>query len=236
MRHRHLSERRPNLTVGNERGHWWAYCQACKQGARLAKEHVLLTGGPARPLEEPARAVPTDLVRLHGSDWEMPVHRFLASKGMDASWLPELFVSPSFKRMCLQDGLGNWHGRDLSERSIAKWMHYSSKWSGWIMPTTVLVEDLFSMFKIKRAMIDPAIGVVCTQGTGFSPASVLALKNCNRIIWAYDGDAAGDEGYAVGARKMRAFGPIQVRARPPENLDPKDMHLAELRALIEGVL
>src|SRR5574337_600338 len=38
----HRNERRPNLVVGNAHDRFWAYCQACREGAVLEKDHVRL--------------------------------------------------------------------------------------------------------------------------------------------------------------------------------------------------
>src|SRR5574337_1075011 len=34
----HRNERRPNLVVGNAHDRFWAYCQACREGAVLEKD------------------------------------------------------------------------------------------------------------------------------------------------------------------------------------------------------
>ena len=39
VRHRH--ESRPNMVIANEKDKFWAYCQKCKEGAVVQKEHVL---------------------------------------------------------------------------------------------------------------------------------------------------------------------------------------------------
>lgn len=236
MRVQHRNERRHNLTIGNERDRWWAYCQACKDGGRIEKEHVLL--GPAlADMPEPSRDPPTDRVRVVGSDYEAAVGRFLASKGMMFPYLPELWVSPSERRVMLFDG-AHWHGRDITERSHAKWMHWNSKFSGIAAPITVLTEDLFSMYKVRFALREfaPSVAVCCTLGAIAGHAAVLALKSCDTLVWAYDGDHAGDAGFKQAQQRMRPFVRRQVRARPPEGKDPKDMDSQAIRDMIEGAL
>lgn len=237
---RHLNERRPNMTVGNERGHWWAYCQACKQGGRLDKDHVLLQG-PVEPLDRAQElTVPPDLRPVLGSEYETTVGRFLASKGMMFPYLPKLWYSESRKRLCLQDPAGTWHGRDMTERSAAKWLHYGKPHIvGNIGHATVITEDLFSMFKMEYALRPGPHGllqVASTLGAELSAPAALALKNCRRIIWAYDGDKAGDDGYTQASKRMRVHGPKQYRARPPEGMDPKDMTCEAIREMITEAL
>lgn len=249
VRHRH--ERRPNMKIGNERGRWWAWCHACKEGAVLEKDHVLLAPGKALP--EPSElSVPSDLRVVLGSDYEVTVARFLASKGMDMQMLPKLWYSETRKRLCLQDPWGSgWHGRDLTDRSAAKWLHYdkpalAGQWgtAGFEgKGTTIITEDLFSMFKVWYAMRDvPRVGalyplhVASTLGAGCSTTAALALKNCRRIVWAYDGDKAGDDGFASASKRMRVHVPKQHRARPPEGMDPKDMTCEAIRKMIEEAI
>lgn len=243
----HKNENRPNMTVGNERGHWWAYCQRCKEGGRLDKEHVLLA--PGGGLEEPqSLELPRDLRQVLGSDYEAAIGRFLASKGMDMCMLPKLWYSEDTRRLCLQDpGGSGWHGRDLTGRSAAKWLHYSKPaLAGVVGRTVVVTEDLFSMFKVMYAMnsaynTDPGhtlngAGWVSTLGAGCGVRAALALSPARRIVWAYDGDKAGDDGFVQAAKRMRVHGSKQYRARPPEGKDPKDMTVQEIRDMIEGAL
>lgn len=238
VRHRH--ERRPNMKIGNERGRWWAWCHACKEGAVLEKDHVLLAPGKALP--EPSElSVPGDLRVVLGSEYEVTVARFLASKGMDMQMLPKLWYSEQRKRLCLQDPWGSgWHGRDLTDRSAAKWLHYGKpKIAGEVNRLTIVTEDLFSMFKVQYAMRTHPhgfLGVASTMGAGVSVSAALALKNCTSLVWAYDGDKAGDDGYVQASKRMRVHVPKQYRFRPPEGLDPKDMDCEAIRELIKEVI
>lgn len=207
----------------------------------LEKDHVLLTPGKALP--EPSElSVPGDLRVVLGSDYEVTVARFLASKGMDMQMLPKLWYSETRKRLCLQDPWGSgWHGRDLTDRSAAKWLHYDKPAiAGNVATVSVITEDLFSMFKVQYAMrierLGQHFGVASTLGAGCSTTAALALKNCRRIVWAYDGDKAGDDGFASASKRMRVHVPKQHRARPPEGMDPKDMTCEAIRKMIEEAI
>lgn len=242
----HRRENRPNLIIANKRDRWTCYCQRCKEGSTVMKDHVLLNGSVELTAADLKR--PDDLARVLGSDYENLVGSFLARKGMMYPFLPELWFSVRAKRVLLQDPSGGWHGRDLTERSAAKWLHYDKQnIAGCVAKHTVVTEDLFSMFKCMYALgarpakrvyraLMPDLNVACTLGANCGTGAVLALQNCSTIIWAYDADQAGDSGYLQGSKRMRVFVPRQLRARPPEGLDPKDMQCKPLRDLImEGL-
>lgn len=237
VRVRHRRESRANMTIGNDRDAWWCYCQKCKEGSRVPKEHVLLTAPVVDARDEP-QEVPHDLVPVIGGDYEQAVGRFLASKGMMFPYLPTLWVSPSRKRVLLHDAASGWHGRDLTGHSNAKWLHYAKPHiMGDVGRCSIIVEDVFSRYKVRYALRNsPEIGVCSTMGAGCSTTAALALKNCTHLVWMYDGDQAGDDGYKSGSKRMRVLVPKQYRARPPEGLDPKDMQCEDIRNLLKEVL
>lgn len=231
----HKRERRPNLVVSNQPDRWSAYCQACKEGGVLRKEHVLLTDVVKTPA---VLTLPTDIQPVLGSEFEQAIGKFLASKHMMFPYLPTLYYSQQARRLMIKDEAMQWHGRDLTDRSMAKWLHYGASFSGTVAKNTILCEDMFSMWKIEFALretIRSGWGVVCTLGTSPSQAAVFALRNCGRLVWAYDADKAGDDGYTLGRKRMQVFVAQQSRVRPPEGLDPKDMDCTDIREMIRRV-
>lgn len=235
VRMRHRNESRANMVVANNVGKWWAYCQACKEGAVVNKDHVLLT----QEVFEPASAVmPVDVRPVMGSEYEETVGRFLIGKGMMFPYLPSLHYSTSAKRLMIQDEAGCWHGRDMTGRSNRKWMNYNgARFVGSPAKFTVLTEDLFSMWKLRyatRGIKD--LSVCCTLGAGVHDTAVLALRNCTRLVWAYDGDEAGDAGYTQAMRSLGIWGQQHRRLRPPQDKDPKDMTIHWLRNAVERTL
>ena len=236
IRVNHRRERRPNMVIGNDADKWWAYCQSCKEGGVMPKEHVLLGVKPPPPV---VLTLPTDIKPVLGSEYEQVVGQFLASKHMMFPYLPTLYYSQQARRLLIKDDSMQWHGRDLTDKSMAKWLHYGASYSGTPNKITVLTEDMFSMWKIRFALFDGfhmPISVMCTLGTSPSQAAVFALRNARHIVWAYDGDKAGDDGYDKGRLRMQAFVPKQTRVRPPEGLDPKDLSCEAIRKLIMEVL
>lgn len=233
VRVRHGLESRDNLIVANEANRYWAYCQRCKAGAVHTKEHVRLQGAYAPPVPREV-TVPTDLVRVIGSEYEVPVGAFLASKGMMYPYLPEVLYSPSAKRVLVRDASGYYHGRDITGHSSAKWLHYGSpSIAGVPKERTVIVEDVFSMFKVLFALRDtPSVGVVATLGAGVGDSAALALKNCLGVVCFYDADKAGDDGYTQLRKRLRVSATKVSRVRPPRGMDPKDMHCSEIRELL----
>lgn len=99
LRVRHRRESRANMTIGNDRDRWWCYCQRCKEGGVVLKEHVLLSAPVVEEVHD--LTVPSDLCPVMGSDFEDTVGRFLASKGMMFPYLPKLWYSASTRRLCL---------------------------------------------------------------------------------------------------------------------------------------
>lgn len=237
----HRSERRPNMVVGNERDRWWAYCQACKEGAIVLKEHVILGDANTAPPPAADLTFPPDLQRLAGTDAELPVLRFLASKNMDGVYLPDLWYSPSRKRLLLDTGYG-WMGRDVTERSPQKWLTYNrQKLLGRVQPShqAIVVEDTFSWYKVRWALCNAKVGlhvsVVCALGTGIGDALTLDLSKASKIAFFFDGDAAGYKGAKAGVQRMRAFSVPSYAIHPPEGLDPKDMQCNSIIKLLENI-
>lgn len=228
VRIRHRNETRANLVIANEADKWWAYCQRCHEGGVVEKEHVRLLD--AQVSNPPSLTFPTDAVQVLGSEFEVQVERFLASKNMASEYLPPLWVSPKDKRLLVYDGEA-WHGRDLTGRSPAKWLNYSDlQVSGEPGRITVVVEDLFSRFKTEWALRDePDVHVLCALGTQAKPALIHKLMLIEKVIWFFDADAAGDAGAQSCTRRLRAFAPRQCRLRPPQGLDPKDMDCATIK-------
>lgn len=236
IRVNHRRERRPNLVISNQHDRWSAYCMACKEGGVLRKEHVLLTDVVQTPA---VLTLPTDIQPVLGSEFEQAIGKFLASKHMMFPYLPTLYYSQQARRLLIKDDSMQWHGRDLTDKSMAKWLHYGASYSGTPNKITVLTEDMFSMWKIRFALFDGfhmPISVMCTLGTSPSQAAVFALRNTTQIIWAYDADKAGDDGYTLGRKRMQVLVPHQSRARPPEGLDPKDLDCQSIRDLIQEQL
>jgi len=236
VRVQHRNERRPNMVIGNDNDKWWAYCQACKEGGVMPKEHVLLNSTTKH--EPVLLTIPTDIKPVLGSEFEQAIGKFLASKHMMFPYLPTLYYSEQARRLLIQDDNNRWHGRDLTDRSPAKWLHYGASYSGTVCKNTIITEDMFSMWKVQFALKDTlrkGWGVFCTLGTSVSQPAALQLKEAGRLIWAYDGDAAGYVGANYGRRRMQVFVDAQSRARPPEGLDPKDMDCQAIRDLMRSI-
>ena len=245
IKHRH--ERRINLVIGNDPDKYWAYCQRCHEGGVVKKDHVLL-GEPVKPGTDGC-VLPDDLMHVMHSEYEVPVARFLASKNMALTYLPAgTWVSPKTRRLVIGGyGVkGNFerHGRDLTGKSAYKWMNYdhSLVMPGQVVHYTpdlpcVVVEDLFSMYKVRWACHNAEIqvAIVCALGTDIKDALAAYLMMYPKHIWFFDNDPAGNTGVSAGVRRMRPFAE-QVAIYPPLGCDPKDMDCKDIVSLIKGVL
>jgi hypothetical protein len=161
---------------------------------------------------------------------------FLASKNMDAMYLPDLWYSKSRCRVMIQHH-GAWLGRDTTERSPQKWITYNrSNHLGPIQArhnVAVVVEDPFSFFKVRWAMAGEGANVYTSLGTALSDELMLKLlKHHKRVIVFYDGDDAGYSGAARESHRLRSCGIEAVAACAGHGADPKDMTIGAIRAVL----
>lgn len=260
----HGRERRPNMVIGNADGHFWAYCQACREGGKLLKEHVLFRA-PA-PAESTRLDPPKDLVPLSMLPaWDRDrVLRFLAVKGMDVSILPALRYSASRARLYLRVQNGAWRGtgemllgRDITDKSHQKWLSHepipymfaamSPGFGGWSATAhnrhipehvnrLVLVEDAFSAFKVAAAMrMHDSYAAVACLGTAVRPALALEIAQRNFEQVVLLFDG-DDAGRRAAVDAHRQLRPFTntVTRLIPEGMDPKDLHQGELARIILG--
>lgn len=237
-RHYHKRESRPNLVVGNAAGRWWAYCQSCKGGGVVEKDHVKITGGKA-PESSNHLDLPSDMLPVLGLDEfsRDSVLRLLAQKNMDQMYLPPIYFSEQRKRMLIDTGQG-WLGRDTTGHSPQKWLTYDGslclgKQSGEGPTNAVVVEDPFSYYKVRWALRDdPTWSVYCALGTVVRPVLALILTPHTKVVMFFDGDDPGVVGAKREAKKLRGLG-VQAIARPaPMGFDPKDLTIEDIRRLL----
>lgn len=234
MRVRHGREGRANMTVCNDTDRYWAYCQRCKDGGVVLKDHVRL--GATAPAESCDLTLPYDRVPVIGSEWERPVGEFLARKNMDFLYLPpSLEFSCTRKRILVQTSQG-YMGRDITENSHQKWLTYNRQHylqttpSNQAQGTAVVVEDTFSWYKGQFAM--PQYDWFCALGTSLHDSLVLKLVQFDRVLIFFDGDTAGYTGAEKAWRRLRSLGVQCHSLSPPFGKDPKDMQLHEIVRLL----
>lgn len=236
-RYQHLRESRPNLKVGHESTHYWAYCQACKEGGKVMKDHVLVTGTKA-PAASTDLSLPRDMIQLDKADLftQESIARFLASKNMDMLYMPPLWYSSERKRLLLKTKQG-WIGRDLTGNSNQKWLTYSAGClylADTITQHVILVEDTFSWLKTNRVLSStPQTSCVCLLGTEVRPILLNALltSQVQSVRFMLDGDTAGHSGAVRGVRLLKPYVASCSITCAPWGSDPKDMKFAELREL-----
>lgn len=246
VRVKHLSERRANMVIAHESDRYWCYCQACKTGGVVLKEHVLL--GDAPPVPPPAnRMLPGDLCAANEPPYVDAISSLLARKGMDFMFFggSPLRYSPSQRRLVVQDSASLTSlGRDVTDKSQSKWIVYNTqsytdgKYLGGLWPhphsVCIVVEDAFSYFKLKWAlrMFPKDFNVCCALGTRISDNLLLDLTKYSGVLIMFDGDTAGYSGAEDGLSRVRGLGVRCASANAPHGLDPKDM---QLHSLVEHV-
>ena len=231
----HRRESRPNLIIGHEHGHYWAYCQACKEGGKQAKTHVLVTGAKA-PVNSTSLSLPTDMVRLDRCDLftQESIAAFLARKGMDLLFMPPVHYSADRKRLLIQTKQG-WIGRDLTGNSPQKWLTYSYGCvylADAIKQHVIFTEDAFSWIKVSYTVAtSPHWSCVCLLGTELRPKLLneMLRRGVTSTHFFLDGDAAGAAGAKRGVRLLRPYFKSSRIGCAPQGMDPKDMPLARIR-------
>ncbi len=249
MRVKHKHEASCALSVGNKADRYWAYCHRCHEGGVMMKTHVLY--GAVAPPKSESMQVPQDcvLVRTAEQATQLAVADFLAKKNMDMQYMPGLtYVSESRKRLIVAGGNGLM-GRDTTGKSSQKWLTYSKQHYECVSSTpvpgatrAVVVEDMFSMYKVAYALRLAKVTdveVFCSLGTQINPALFLRLiQEYTAVVVMYDGDVAGWEGCIAQGMRLRALG-IGVNASAlqqcaPRDMDPKDMQLAVISRHVEA--
>lgn len=231
---RHRNEQRVNLVVGNDADRWWAYCQSCKAGGVELKSHVLLQ--PVKETLAQRLTLPKDKVPVLALDPYLrdAVLGFLASKGMDVMFLPELWWSSSVNRILINTGYDTWIGRVMQENRGDKWLTYNDpKFLGQCTGkrVAVIVEDPFSYFKLRWVSLHYGAGVdvFCSLGTRIrDPLQVVLMKHYGTAGVFYDGDSAGYSGAAFESKRLKAFGLSVWHETAPDGKDPKDLTIQEL--------
>lgn len=233
---RHNEEHGKAMVVYNDIDRWSCYCHRCGEGGSVQKEHVLLNVPEAQPsvMPWPQDAIPADTSpRWRGA------YTMLLSKGIDArrdlAGL-SLYISDRDRRLLIPTSLG-WVGRALAGQQ-PKWTGYVSAPVYGMHPhdnpapgaVWVLTEDLLSAYKVRRAV--PEYTAVACLGTRLSTKLLERMLGSIFVILAFDGDAAGRSGAAKVAHRLRGLGLSCRIANTPEGLDPKDLHISQIRGLL----
>lgn len=250
----HGAESRPNLQVFNNTDSWSAWCYACGKSGKVYKEvlqrvdtsapvfHKYLSAADCVTLPELARLHPERYKRL-----VVLLHKKRVSTALLAPYSPVY---------CLVDERlvftfkGASIGRDVTERSHAKWLHYHNNAQpleflylrGEIKHCTrepvVLVEDLFSAIKVHKYT---GLSTLWCSGTHISDAIIAFLTYPKRDVpfypvLAFDGDVAGHKAYRTASKRLGIRGVPFTSVVIPEGCDPKDLTHTELLTLFKGVL
>lgn len=234
---RHNEEHGKAMVVYNEVDRWSCYCHRCGEGGSVQKEHVLLTVPEVQPSVMPW---PQDAIPAEQSLRWLGAYSMLLSKGIDAqrdlAGLP-LYIAERDRRLLIPTSLG-WVGRALANQQ-PKWASYGCAPPVYGMhphdnPTPdaawVLTEDLLSAYKVRRAV--PECTAVACLGTRLATKLLERMLLSKHVLIFFDGDDAGDRGAATASKRLRALGLTCRIVRPPDGLDPKDLHINQIRELL----
>lgn len=242
---RHGRESRCNMVVGNKADRWYSYCHACHEGGVVQKESVKLEQVDAKALASLNYvALPTDLRRVSGIAMMQAMQEFLVEKHMDVMYFgtSSLWYSDMARRLVIATGNGRM-GRYLGKQStVAKWITYDAQtWTyAGVLPNTgkyVIVEDTFSMFKVKFALeaLSPTpYRVITSLGTSISRELLLfLLETASEVLVFYDGDVAGLRGGHAASQRLNSLGLRADCKTAPMHSDPKDMTLADIATTVK---
>ena len=242
----HGNESRQNLIIENKPDRYVAYCQSCREGGVVDKEHVRFVA-VSPEAQKSNMTLPLDMQPVMQSPFLPRIAEFLASKNMDMQYLSgaDLLYSQSRKRLILRDHSG-YMGRDITGDAKEKWLTYSGQHFlaqpivNYRPTVAVVTEDTFSFHKVQHALsmhgYSGKYHVYCSLGTGLHGTLLMRIVHRHyAAIFMYDGDPAGWKGSEAGAAKVRAMGTKAVSACAPIGLDPKDMKLREIHNYLEEV-
>lgn len=235
-RHYHGAESRPNLIVFNNPDSWSAYCHSCKTSGIIKKQYMQKVDEVAplyrKYLNRKATIPLRQLALMHPHKHKVLVS-LLHEKGVSTTILEPLVLGYCLTDDRLVMGLnGVLVGRDVTERSNAKWLRYATDTPDqhlYLQGTfrhhgrepVILCEDLFSTLKLHHYT-----GKSCLWlgGTRLDDAALMLLiKHNAEVLIATDGDDAGDAAACMIKQRCTLFGLPTQHIAIPRGYDPKDL-------------
>lgn len=244
----HGAERRPNLVVWNNEDSWSCYCHACHTGGKVYKQ-VLQRPAVSAPvyrkyLNESDCCTLPYLARTHREKYKRLVlllHKKHMSTALLAKYKP-LYNLVDDRVVFRFNGVSI--GRDVTERSHAKWLKYyddepmefvylRGENTQQLREPVILTEDLFSAMKVTHYTGHSSL---CCLGTRIHD-SIVSFITADRFypILAFDGDEAGDAAKRAASKRLSLRGVEYSAVRVPDGLDPKDLNHRELLELFDFI-
>lgn len=258
----HGAERRPNLVVWNNEESWSAYCHACGTGGKVWKkslQRVEVEAPVYRKYLNLNQCVTLPVLAQQYPSKYAAMVVLLHSKRMSTALLQR--YKPLYNleddRIVLRFN-GVYMGRDCTERSHAKWLHYhhdnpvgfvylQSKNTYRTREPVVMTEDVFSAIKINHYT---GLSTLCCLGVKISDELIEFILDCHAAsrtrthfstgvpiypIVCFDGDDAGDRGRLAARDRFGIRGIAFDEVRVPDGLDPKDLRPNELVELFKHI-
>lgn len=250
----HGAETRPNLVVYNNPDCYSAWCHSCQESGYVPKEvlqrvdtsapvfHKYLCAADCMTLPELSVAHPEKFKRM-----VLLLHRKHMSTALLAPYKPVYNVVDDRLVFTFK---GASVGRDCTEKSHAKWLHYHNsaepldflylqgKKADCIREPIVLVEDLFSAIKVHKYT---GLSTMWCKGTHISDDIIAFLTYPRALgdffypVLAFDGDTAGYKATRTAHKRLEIRGVEHSIVNVPEGCDPKDLSHIELNELFQGV-
>ena len=218
------------MKIQNKAEAYSAWCHRCQDGGFVSKEHVRY-----KPVQQESTrtSLPRTAVPFLETSTAVQQHcyRFFIGKGIDPNMLPlhDLLWDEHTHRVIFRTSQGA-SGRVVQEGVFPKWVHYyvqgniGSHAVFGTGSTVVFTEDILSAIKYSYSCGCRAIALL---GTKLAPD--VQVDSTDSVFIALDGDKAGRDGSLCTRRRLLFRGIKSTIVHTPEDKDPKDLSIRELR-------
>lgn len=214
---------------------WSSYCHRCHIRLYKAKKFVRLQ---EHQDQSKVKVLPDDTVPIQSLDeyTQKELYRFLLSKGMYPSMLPDALYSPSLGRLVFKVSESVYMARALKASQKPKWLQLNGVARFAIAGAVqnprliVLTEDYLSARKVQyvqQEFGDGSVLCIALLGTRLCvQLRAFIVQNEIPVLCMLDGDTAGYTGTATIQKDLRNF--VSVGTFAKQGFDPKDLTCQEI--------
>lgn len=225
----------------NNSDSWSMWCHRCHTSLKEFKQYQNLSEGLQ---QHKVTEVPTDLQKLSEcSEYTQEVvYKFLITKGIYPSMVPEAMYSTELKRVLFEVTQSVYMARALNQYQQPKWLQLGGRCRFAVVGQVpepvkiVLTEDLLSAIKIdyvQREFGSNDVLSVSLLGTKLDTKLRAIIAQAGvPVLCMLDGDAAGYRGTERIQKDLQVH--TQVSTYAEQGLDPKDLSCQKILEVING--